>query len=131
MRVTAKNGDYLSIENVEIDAQRVGIQLAIQIRQGDFAGAARVWVQVRDWERFVESLARLERDRHGEAVVEAMSPGELLLKIRATDRLGHVAVEGLVGQRGVERTTALSFSAIDFDPTLLPDILWAAREIAR
>jgi hypothetical protein len=131
MRITSPNGDSLSIEKIEIDPQRVGIRLAIEIRQGDFTGAARVWVQVHEWERFVESLARLESARQGEAVVEAMSPGELLLKVRATDRLGHVAVEGVVGQRGVDRTTAVSFSAIDFDPSLLRDVVRAAREIAR
>jgi hypothetical protein len=130
MRITSSNGDYLSIDKIDIDPQRVGIQLAVQVRQGDFAGAARVWVQIREWERFVESLTRLENDRRGEAVVEAMSPGELLLKVRATDRLGHVAVEGLVGHRGVERATALSFSAIDCDPTRLADIVRAAKQIA-
>lgn len=129
MRVTSKNGDSVSVEKIEIDPQRVGIQLAIQVRQGDFAGATRVWVEVRAWARFVDSLTRLEHDRSGEAVVEAMSPGELLLKVRATDGLGHVAVEGLLGQRGTQRTTTLSFSAIDFDPTLLAGIVRAAKEI--
>jgi hypothetical protein len=116
---------------VEVDPQRFGFRLAVEIRQGSFAGAAHVWVEAREWERFVESLAALERDRRGEAAVEAMSPGELRLSFRSTDRLGHVAVEGALGKRGPVQTTSLSFSAIEFDPTLLPELLRAAREIAR
>jgi hypothetical protein len=130
LRVSSNNGDYISIERVDVDSQRFGMQLGVQVRQGNFAGAARVWVQVDDWERFVASLAKLENDRQGEATVEGMSPGELRITVRITDPLGHVAVDGQLGNRGVERTTALSFSPIDFDPSLLPAILRAAREIA-
>jgi hypothetical protein len=130
VRASSQNGDYVSIERVEIDSQRFGIELDVRVRHGDFAGAAHVWVQVREWERFTEELARLEKDRQGEAAVEGVSPGELRLTVRSTDRLGHVAVEGLLGRRGVERTTALSFSRIEFDPTVLPAFLRAAREIA-
>jgi hypothetical protein len=130
VRAVANSGDYVSIEKVEVDPQRFGVQLAVEVHQGTFAGAALVWVEFREWERFVESLAALERDRRGEAIVEAMSPGELRLAVRSIDRLGHVAVEGTLGKRGSIQTTSLSFSAIEFDPTQLPGLLRAARKIA-
>jgi len=130
VRASSSDGDYVSIERVEVDAQRFGFRLAVEVRQGTFAGAAFVWVEAREWERFVESLATVERDRRGEAIVEAMSPGELRLTVRSIDGLGHVAIEGSLGKRGTFQTTSLSFSAIEFDPTLLPDFLRAAREIA-
>lgn len=130
VRASSADGDYVSIERVEVDPQRFGVRLAVEVRQGGFSGAAHVWVEARDWDRFVDALAGLERDRRGAATVEAMSPGELRLTVRSIDGRGHVAVEGLLGKRGAVQTTSLSFSAIELDPTLLPDFLRAAREIA-
>jgi len=92
VRASSSDGDYVSIERVEVDAQRFGFRLAVEVRQGTFAGAAFVWVEAREWERFVESLATVERDRRGEAIVEAMSPGELRLTVLSIDGLGHVAI---------------------------------------
>jgi hypothetical protein len=128
VRASSSNGDFVSIERVEVD--EVGLRLFVEVRQGGFAGRSHVWIEIRAWQKFVDSLTRLERDRRGEATVESMSPGEFRLIVRSIDSVGHVAVDGLLGKRGRPQTTTLSFSAIEFDPTLLREFLRAAREMS-
>ena len=48
---------------------------------------------------FCKSLVQLEISRKGEAVLESVSPGELIMKLYASDGLGHMAVSGRTGYR--------------------------------
>lgn len=85
-----------------------------------------VWVQGSDWRQFTRHLAELDRTRKGEAVINAMSPRELRLRIFASDKAGHIMAEGWVGRdyttRGGLIENRVSF-AIEVDPTTLPALM--------
>ena len=71
---------------------------------------------------FCRSLVSLERDRRGEAVLEAISPDELRIVVRSVDTLGHMAVSGSTGYE-VQRENSRWWHAVtfgfDFDPSQL------------
>ena len=82
-----------------------------------------MWILRQVWIDFCEQLTRLEAERRGSATVESMSPKELRLTIRSTDSAGHMAVDGQIGYRGVFGETLLLFAPIDFDPSVLPQLV--------
>jgi hypothetical protein len=99
------------------------VRLTVRVQYGDFAGAADAWVLLEVWDAFLADLRSFERRRHGEARVRSLSPGELVLRIFATDRAGHLAVEGEVGTLSIGREALLRFGPIAFDPSLLPQLI--------
>jgi hypothetical protein len=124
----ADPGDYLSIDRVE---PRDGdLLIVVELRCRGFTGRIDTWILREAWLAFCEQLERLEEVRRGEASVESMSPRELRLAVRATDAAGHMAVEGVLGYRGVHGEMLLSFSAMPFDPSILPRLVHEAREVA-
>ena len=102
------------------------VRLSLRLTCEGFAGTGSSWIGYDAWQRFLQQLTRLEDRREGEAVVESMSPGELRLCIRVTDRAGHVAADGQVCTRSV-RDLRWQFGAIQFDPTLLSPLLGELR----
>jgi len=97
-----------------------------------FAGInAHVWIAADDFQRFVEAVRVLERDRRGEAQLRSMSPDDLALSIRVRDRAGHVTASGWLGRMWYSSTRELVAARIgfnvDIDPTALPAI---AAELA-
>ena len=71
---------------------------------------------------FCQSLVQLEMSRKGEAVLESVSPGELIMKLYASDGLGHMAVSGRTGylirgeKEGYQHSVEFGF---DVDPSEL------------
>ena len=102
------------------------IRLHLRLICEGFAGTGSSWIAHDVWQRFLQQLKRLDDRRDSEAVVESMSPDELRLRIRVTDRAGHVAVDGQVRTRSI-RDLRWQFGAIQFDPTLLPPLLGELR----
>ena len=108
-------------------------------RAGDFRAIVRVstrgfdgtnehvWVAADDFQRFVEAVRVLERDRRGEAQLTSLSPDDLELSIRVRDRAGHVTASGFVGRTSCgssgEFVTARVGFSFDVDPTYLPGIV--------
>lgn len=109
------------------------------VRPGDFLATVRVstlgfggtnervWFAADDFQRFVEAVRLLERDRSGEAQLGSMSPEDLELGIRVRDRAGHVTASGWVGRVSYGSTrepvvARVGFS-FDVDPTHLPGIV--------
>ena len=85
------------------------------------------WVELRALAAFAEQLRLLEERRQGAAALESMSPGELRLEIRATDRAGHMAAVGQVGRwlgvgSGEPYWSAVTFR-VPFCPTELPALV--------
>ncbi len=105
------------------DDSRSDIRVVARVYYAGFTGETQVWVARGEWAEFSNQLVELERTRSGEAVLNAMSPGELQLRLFTTDRLGHVAVEGFVGRRGASKECRLTFSHVAFDPTALPGLV--------
>ena len=99
------------------------VRLTVKVRYGDFAGVADAWVLLEVWEAFLDDLRALEKSRRGDARVRGISPGELTLRVFATDRAGHMAIEGEVGRLSVGRETFLRFGPVPFDPSMLPRLL--------
>jgi hypothetical protein len=102
------------------------VRLYLRLTCEGFAGTGSSWIAHDVWHRFLQQLKRLDDRRDGEAVVESISPDELRLRIRVTDRAGHVAVDGQVRTRSL-RDLRWQFSEIQFDPTLLPPLLGELR----
>jgi hypothetical protein len=90
---------------------------------GPFSGRnATVWIGPDSWNGFLRDLRELERTRRGNAQLLAMSPAEFQLIVRATDRAGHVAVEGWVGRQYAGRSAA-AHDRVCFDIVIDPSTL--------
>jgi hypothetical protein len=93
--------DYLELRPVSQTPQGVpGVGdtcFIIRVRCGSFSAETRAYIEADDIKTFAEGLRKLDELRHGAVVVESMSPGELRLEIRTTDRAGHLAALGQVG----------------------------------
>ena len=92
-----------------------------------FTAEALCWVDLRALVAFAEQLRVLEERRQGSAALESMSPGELRLEVRSTDRAGHVAAVGQVGRwlgvgSGEPYWSAVAFR-VPFCPTELPALV--------
>jgi hypothetical protein len=92
-----------------------------------FAVESLCWVSLPELVAFAEQLRVLEERRQGSAVLGSMSPGELRLEIRTTDRAGHVAVVGQIGRwlgvgSGEPYWCAVAFQ-VPFCPTELPALV--------
>lgn len=72
-------------------------RLAIRVSANRFSGHSEVWVLASTLQSFCQCLMILERDRHGETVLESISPEELRLVVRSVDSRGHMQVEGSTG----------------------------------
>src|SRR5262245_52584130 len=111
--------DKVEIECADVegsDSPRVGdICLVVSVHFGDFSGRVRAWVEQRSWAGFLDQLRELEQRREGAAILEGISPGTLSLNVRVTDRAGHMAVQGLIGERTTGREILMEFSPISFD----------------
>jgi hypothetical protein len=102
------------------------VRLDVRLQCDGFTGSGASWIARDTWLLFLEQLERLDNRREGEAVVESMSPDDLRLRIFATDRAGHVAIDGQVRTRSL-RDLRWQFGAIRFDPTLLAQLLSELR----
>ena len=92
-----------------------------------FTAESLCWVDLRALATFAEQLRELEVRRQGSAVLESMSPGELRLEVRSTDRAGHMAAVGQVGWwlgvgSGEPYWSAVAFR-VPFCPTELPALV--------
>jgi hypothetical protein len=119
-----------------ISAPAIGVgdvRAAVNVASAPFAGSnPSLCIERAEWNRFADQLASLERIRSGEAVLHAESPNDLRLRIYATDRAGHLAVEGHLGVyrfiAGTSREVTLTF-AFELDPGLLPRIVRDVRAV--
>ena len=102
------------------------VRVQVGLTCDGFIGNGSSWIARDVWQRFIRALEHVDDRREGEAVVESMSPDELRLRIRVTDRAGHIAVDGQVRTRSV-RDLRWQFGAIQFDPSLLSPLLAELR----
>jgi hypothetical protein len=122
---------------LEITAHEVNPPTSM--RPGDFRATVRVstlgfggtndhvWIAADEFQRFVEGVRGLDRERHGQAELGSMSPEDFALCIKVRDRAGHVTASGWVGRVSYGRTrepvgARVGFS-FDIDPTRLPAIV--------
>jgi len=128
MRISCDSDHHLAIEHAEPPSD--DLRLLVEVRCPGFTGRIDTWVLREAWIAFAEGLAALDERRQGEAIVESITPQEFRLVVRSTDSAGHMAIEGLLGYRGVHGETLLTFSPMSFDPSSLPALVLEARAIA-
>jgi hypothetical protein len=128
MRISCDSDYFLAIERAEPSGG--DILVVVDVRCPGFTGHIDTWILREAWIAFCQRLAALDEGRRGEAVVEGISPQEFRLVVRSTDSAGHMAIEGLLGYRGVHGRTLLTFSPMAFDPSTLPVLVQEARAIA-
>src|SRR5436190_11538005 len=127
MRISCDSDYYLAIERAAPSGD--DILAVVEVRCPGFSGHIDTWILREAWVDFCKRLAALDERRRGEAVVESISPGEFRLVVRSTDSAGHMAIEGLLGYRGVHGATLLTFSPMSFDPSTLPTLVLEAQAI--
>jgi hypothetical protein len=76
---------------------RFAVRVRVSASGTVFTAETWCWVELRVLAAFAEQLQTLEERRQGSAFLESMSPGELRLEVRSTDRAGHLAAVGQVG----------------------------------
>jgi hypothetical protein len=128
MRISCDLNDYISIERAEPSDDDVLV--VVEVRCRGFVGRIDTWILRDVWIDFCRQLSTLEERRQGEATIESISPKELRVTFRSTDRAGHMAVDGHVGYRGARGEALLSFSPMPFEPSMLPSLVREARAIA-
>ncbi len=50
-----------------------------------------IWLSFEDIEKFLVELEELDESRKGQATLDSMSPGEMILSFRSIDNLGHLS----------------------------------------
>ena len=110
------------------------VHLTIRVSSRGFAGHNEVWVLAASFKAFCRSLVDLERDRAGEAVLEALSPDECRIVVRSVDSRGHMAVGGATGY-AVQMENCLVWHSVtfgfEFDPSQLIEAVkvdWLLRD---
>jgi hypothetical protein len=74
------------------------IRLDVRVTSRGFSGTNdRVWVFRDSFDRFVDALQTVDRNRKGEALLSSMSLDDLRLWIGAIDGAGHIGLQGWVG----------------------------------
>lgn len=87
--------------------------VTIKVQSKGFAGHNDLWVQSEAMHAFCSALITLERNLKGEAALEAISPGELSLKVCSANSRGGVGIVGTIGyhvqNESTEYLRAVSF----------------------
>ena len=109
------------------------IELSLKVNSEKFSGQSIVWIGSPDFATFLVQLRQLEAKRQGEAVIEGLSPENIRFRLRAIDRRGHMAVDGMIAKlahMGNPYRHSMEFG-FEFDPTLLPKVLAGFEELAK
>lgn len=103
---------------------RLVISVRVANNQALFTGQLPVWIDALALGNFVSQLEKLNETRNGSAILDSLSPGELRLEIRNTDRSGHMAALGHIGRRFSPggQDSVINFD-VPFCPTELPRII--------
>lgn len=103
--------------------------LSVLVETSGFRGTTETCIFRAQWQDFCDQLSQLEKTRRGKASLESISPGELKLEVLNTSRAGAMAVGGLIGT-DIGNRVRMTFDAIPFDPTSLPELVRIARSWA-
>jgi hypothetical protein len=128
MRLHSDGGDF--VELLRVDGDAYDVLLTISVSRAGFSATADTWISADAWHAFAQQLSVLEERRQGDARVESISPGELLLVVKSVDRAGHLGVEGRVGTQTYDAEVTMQFSVFGFDPSQLAAFAREARDIS-
>lgn len=103
------------------------------VRSDEFSGRSHCWISNSELHEFCRGLIALENVRNGSTKLTSMSPGELSIRIFSVSPLGHMAIQGTVGQHvfaaqgGFPHSISFGF---EFDPSQLAAVVrlgWVRR----
>lgn len=100
MRIEGRNNHFELNLAIEEDHSLPSLEeayLSLEFSSHGFSGTNELWVTSRDLVAFCQALVGLERRRQGEAVLTALDPRELRLRVYATGPDGPLAIEGATG----------------------------------
>lgn len=110
--------------------------ITLNVQSGGFAGHNDLWAQSESMSAFCRALIALNETIKGEAVLESISPGELVLKVFSFNSRGGIAVEGSTGYHIIgenrEFWHSVSFG-FEFEQTQLSTLVqlpWVKRYAA-
>jgi len=96
--------------------------VTVRVSSDGFSGHNDLWVLAPALRSFCQSLAALERDRRGQAVLESVLSEEFHMVVRSVDSCGHMLVEGSTGYQ-VQREHSHTWHSVafgfEFDPSQL------------
>lgn len=125
--------DFVHIQVVDrgtIEGRSGGdLRLSISVQSDDFSGKyGEVWIAKDDWATFLSSLRDLERERKGQAVLLSMAPEEFELRLRITDRAGHLATYGYLSRYHFRHPSGQAVRSrieycVNVDPSLLRELV--------
>jgi hypothetical protein len=84
------------------------VLLHVSVAADGFTAVDDVWCHHEGLLKFLREFRSLEETRSGDAALNGMTPHTFRIRLFATDRAGHIAVEGHV-QRGSVRVQRLGF----------------------
>jgi len=106
--------------------------LNITIRVYGYSAADQGWVTNDDWRTFMSDLHELERQRQGTATLAGVSHPDFSLVFKSTDKAGHMAVTGFLGDFSPADDFPLKLEfGFSFDPGTLQSIVSALDELGR
>lgn len=120
----APPGDFVELRLVYETPELV---IVARVRTCGFAAVVESMILRPEWDSFCAGLKQLEKNRQGSATLEAISPGELELEVRSTNRAGQMAIGGLIGTDLSGSRVRMTFSPIPFDPSSLPQLVRVAQ----
>jgi hypothetical protein len=102
----------------------------VKVHAGEFNAELASCVARPDWEQFLADLAMLEVVRRGQAILRSAISTELMLRVYASDSVGHMAIDGQLQRKDQPGEPALTFTGIAFDPSALAGLLRELRRAA-
>jgi hypothetical protein len=102
----------------------------VKVNANEFTGELASCIARADWEKFLADLAALEAARRGEAILRSAISSELMLRIYASDGVGHMAIDGRLQREEQPGSPALTFSGVAFDPGALFGLVRELRRAA-
>lgn len=103
-------------------------QLSCSISSHGYSGKNESYILTEDFTQFCQHLLQLQKTLKGAAVLNSMSPEELYIKIAPLDSLGHLLINGNIGQH-IHSGNKIHWHCIEFSFEVDPQQLDKAVKI--
>lgn len=98
MRIESMEGDaFITLNEWTVDKMSGDLSASVNVRHDVFSGGAQeAWFFREDVLAFIAALNRLAQTHEGEARLESMSPGEVVLHVERLDLARHLVLHAIV-----------------------------------
>ena len=124
---SADGRDFLRLAAIGSDAGYPSLEVRVEGKANGFSGGTDAWIDGFDLKRFTAALRTFERSRQGGLELQAMTPGDFRLALRAMDPAGHLLVEFAISKTvrvgdGPEPVPIRLSGAFELDPGTVGEI---------